>query len=61
MITLSKDQKTVISMDAVHMTKTDMMEFCQFCYGITEPVSADAVLKVFNEIDKAADWADREY
>ena len=48
-------------MDAVHMTKTDMMEFCQFCYGIQEPVSADAVLKVFNEIDKAADWADREY
>lgn len=61
MIIFSKDKKTVLSMDAVHMTRTDMMEFYQFCYGITEPVSADAVMRVFNEIDRAANWADREY
>lgn len=46
---------------AIHMTKSEMIEFCDFCRGITMPLNVDAVLLVFNHIDKAANYADREY
>lgn len=53
--------EVVDTMPGVHFTKAQCQEFCSFCAGVTEPVSADAVLLVFNHIDKAANYADKEY